>query len=83
MQALRAVGAGVLSLAQLGRGVPDLLIWHPAAGGYLLLELKDGSKPPSARRLTRDQEDWLAAWPGRVEVVTTVSEALRVIGATA
>ena len=44
-----------------------------------LVEVKDGRKPPSARRLTPEQEAWHAAWPGDVYVVTSVTEALAVI----
>lgn len=79
--ALRAVGAGVLSLAPLGRGVPDLLVWF--RGGYLLLECKDGAKPKSKRKLTPDQSEWLAQWPGRVEIVESPAEALLAIGVAA
>jgi hypothetical protein len=81
VSALRAAGAGVLSLAALGRGVPDLLIWY--RGGYLLLECKDGAKPPSHRKLTQDQQDWMAEWPGEVHVVLSPADALKAIGATA
>ena len=81
VSALRAVGAGVLSLAPLGRGVPDLLVWF--RGGYLLLELKDGAKPPSKRKLTQDQVDLLEQWPGRVEIVASPAEALAAVWAIA
>lgn len=78
--ALRAVGGGVLSLAALGRGVPDLLVSF--GGSLFLLELKDGSKPPSKRKLTKDQKDWIAQWPGCVAVVSSPAEALKAVGAT-
>jgi hypothetical protein len=60
--ALRSCGALVQSLADVGGGVPDLLIAH--RGRLLLLEVKDGSKPPSARRLTPDQQEWHDRWRG-------------------
>ena len=73
--ALRAIGASVQSLAATGKGVPDLLVgWH---GRTYLLEVKDGTLPPSARRLTPDQEAWHAAWSGSpVVVITCVNEAI-------
>jgi hypothetical protein len=43
-----------------------------------LLEVKDGAKPPSARKLTPEQEEWHRHWP--VAVVTSVDEALRAVG---
>lgn len=73
--ALQACGAQVLSLAQLGKGVPDLLVLH--AGRLILLEVKDGSKPNSARKLTPDQVEFHRLWP--VTVVETVDQAISVL----
>lgn len=73
--ALRAVGASVQSLAVCGGGVPDLLVG--LRGRTYLIEVKDGSKPPSARRLTPDEEAWHREWRGApVAVVKNVDEAL-------
>ena len=77
VEALRKVGASVQSLSAIGDGAPDLLIgWK---GHNLLLEVKDGTLPPSARRLTPDQEKWHAAWGGRVKVVKDTWEALEAL----
>ena len=62
VQALRQLGATVQSLAAIGDGCPDLLVGY--RGQTLLLEVKDGSKPPSARRLTPDQLAWHGKWQG-------------------
>jgi Holliday junction resolvase len=78
VEALRAVGCTVQSLAFAGKGVPDLLVGTDE--GNLLLEVKDGSLAPSARRLTPDQVQWHANWRGRVHVVTSIAEALAVVG---
>ena len=75
--ALRAAGATVESLHRVGGGVPDLLVGY--MGRNLLLEVKDGSKPPSARTLTPDQVRWHAAWKCDVYVVESVAEALAVL----
>jgi len=76
VKALRAVGALVQSLATVGGGCPDLLVcWQ---GELYLMEIKDGAKPPSARRLTPAEADFATRWP--VEVVCNVREALAVIG---
>lgn len=50
-------------------------------GANLLVEIKDGSKPPSARHLTVYESQWHQAWNGQVAVVNDVDEALRVLGA--
>jgi hypothetical protein len=80
IKALRACGATVQPLHTVGAGVPDLLVGY--RGKNYLLEIKDSSKPPSARRLTEDQIIWHVAWRGRVTIVTTINEALDAIGAT-
>lgn len=79
IRALRAVGATVQPLHTIGRGCPDLLVGYRSDNA--LLELKDGRKPPSARKLTPDEADWIGQWRGTVYVVTSVDEALRAIGA--
>lgn len=72
--ALRRVGCMVVSLAPLGNGVPDLLCAR--AGRMYLLEVKDGRKRPSARRLTDDEERFRATWPGHWALVENVNDAL-------
>lgn len=54
VQALRAAGAFVRSLAAVGDGMPDLLVTKNRQ--TLLVEVKDGKRPPSERRLTLDQQ---------------------------
>lgn len=78
VRALRDVGCSVQPLHAVGAGVPDLLVGRH--GTTYLLEVKDGRKPPSARRLTRDEAAWHRNWRGHVEVVTTPEEALRAVG---
>ena len=79
VSALRAAGASVQSLAGVGVGVPDLLVGYQ--GKTLLLEVKDGKKPPSERRLTEDQVKWHGAWRGGpLAVVDGVDAALRMLG---
>lgn len=79
--ALREAGATVQSLAAIGDGCPDLLVGYQ--GVTLLMEIKDGTKPPSARRLTPDQLAWHGAWRGGALSVVMDEEgairALRVI----
>jgi hypothetical protein len=77
--ALQAAGATVQSLAAVGQGVPDLLVGFQ--GKTLLMEVKDGQKPPSARRLTEDQLKWHGVWRGGpLAVVDGVDAALRALG---
>lgn len=76
--ALRAAGASVQSLAAVGKGVPDLLV--SIRGVNLLMEVKDGSRPPSERQLTKDQIKWHGSWNGPVCVVDGPEAALRALG---
>ena len=77
--ALRQIGASVQALHSVGSGCPDLAAGYRGANYFL--EVKDGSKPPSARSLTDDQKDWHRGWRGQVAVVRTVAEAFAAIGA--
>ena len=79
IKALRSVGAFVQSLAAVGKGVPDLLVGFK--GQTLLMEVKDGKKPPSAQKLTDEQLAWHGSWKGgALAVVDGPESALRMIG---
>jgi hypothetical protein len=70
--AFRKCGATVQPLHSVGQGCPDLLIGY--RGRNLLVEVKDGDLPPSARKLTPAQEEWHAAWRGTVLMVRHAEE---------
>jgi hypothetical protein len=75
--ALRAIGASVCSLARLGDGCPDLLVGLD--GVNVLLEVKDGAKPPSARGLTVREQEFIATWRGSIHVVVSPRDAVAVV----
>src|SRR5689334_3296462 len=52
--ALKRTGWCVISTADLGSGFPDIVA--AKAGVVKLIEVKDGKKPPSARKLTRPEQ---------------------------
>ena len=79
--ALRATGATVQVLSAVGQGCPDILVGY--AGSNILMELKDGDKPPSKRKLTEDEAAWHGRWRGQVCVVNSAAEALKVASLTA
>jgi hypothetical protein len=74
--ALRKFGAKVTPTHTVGQGFPDLVVAFN--GRTFLLEIKDGAKPPSARKLTPDQEKFHAAWTGEIHVVESIEQALAV-----
>jgi hypothetical protein len=77
VRALRAIGASVQDLSRVGGGMPDLLVGYH--GTNVLLEVKDGSKAPSARVLTPAQKLWKSKWGGTSLTVTSPEEAQRVV----
>ena len=77
--ALRAVGGSVVDLSSVGAGCPDVLCGY--RGVNYAVEIKDGAKVKSQRKLTPAQVEFHAAWRGQICVVETVDEALRAIGA--
>jgi hypothetical protein len=81
VRGLRAVGAEVLSLANLGKGAPDLLVCFRKV--WYVAELKDGSKSPSRRKLTAAETEWHQRFgqQASVHIWTSLDEALKTIGA--
>lgn len=77
VHALRCIGCSVQVLSTVGSGVPDLLVGFN--GLNILMEVKDGKKPPSARKLTADQVIWHGDWRGQVNVVESVEKAMAVV----
>jgi len=80
VKALRKVGCLVAITSALGDGFPDLVVaWKKS---IYLMELKDGSLPPSARKLTTAEQNFHERWAGYVHIVNSVDEALQLIGVT-
>lgn len=77
VKALRKLGASVQTLHEVGRGCPDILVGFRSSN--YLLEVKDGAKPPSKRKLTDDEMKWHAEWNGTVYVVESIEQAMEVI----
>lgn len=75
--ALRAVGATVVDLSAVGRGVPDLLVGF--RGQTYLLEVKNKL---GRNRTTADQEVFYEWWRGTPAVIVyTTDDALKAIDA--
>lgn len=67
--ALRAAGWSILHLHQLGHGAPDLLACKH--GVLALLEIK-----MPGEKLTPDEQEFHAAWPGEILIVFSEQEAV-------
>lgn len=79
VQAFRRLGCTVLDLSRLGSGCPDALVG--IRGRNYLVEIKDGSKPPSARKLTPDEEEFFREWRGFVMIVESLDDVERMVRA--
>lgn len=79
VKALRKIGAAVTPIHVVGKGVADLLVSF--RNEWFVLEVKDGSKPPSARELTADEREWIAAQRAIVAIVSSPEEAVRLVTA--
>ncbi len=84
VEALRKIGCRVQPLHMVGKGCPDLMV--SKAGRVVLMEVKDGSKPPSARKLTADEQAWHDLWSdvkaaGALVVVDSVQAAIDAVEA--
>ena len=75
--AFERLGCSVADLSPLGDGRPDLLIGF--AGLCLCVEVKDGSKPPSARKLTPDEERFRMDWKGGYRIVENIDHVLETV----
>ena len=71
---LRGIGATVQSLANVGGGVPDLLVGFRGTNYLMEVKAKRG-------KLTDPQVEWHDQWRGSVVIVRNLDEALKTIGA--
>jgi len=79
VEGLRDVGATVAHIHMVGKGMPDLICGFRKTN--YLIEIKDGNKPPSKRKLTPDEKEWHEKWKGQVSIAYSLDDALRIIGA--
>lgn len=70
-------GVTVKHTHMVGDGFTDVVIGFRRKN--YLLEIKDPSKPPSARRLTEDEKKFHEEWTGQIDVVETIDDVLRIL----
>ena len=80
VQLFRSLGCSVKPLHMVGDGFPDLAVG--CSGVNLLVEVKDGSKPPSARKLTDDEQVWHDEWRGQKCIVETDQDVINLVNKT-
>ena len=62
----------VFSTHMVGKGFPDIVVGY--RGINLLVEIKDGKKSPSQRKLTNDEMVFHRQWNGQVIVISCVED---------
>ena len=72
--AFRTLGCEVAHTHMVGKGFPDIVV---KCCGVRLVEIKDGAKPPSARKLTEAEAAFHETWP--VHIVETVGDVVRLV----
>lgn len=80
---LRAIGATVLHLHELGKGAPDILIGFRGANYLLEIKMKTAGILKvviTKSRLSPKQRDWHERWAGQVAVIWSIEEALDIMG---
>lgn len=61
-------------MSQLGKGAPDIACGFD--GETYFFEIKDGSKPPSKRKLTPDELEFMASWKGHYQVINCIDDII-------
>lgn len=81
-EALRKAGFVVVDTYNVGGGFPDLCVGivREQDTVTVLLEVKDGQKPESARQLKPDQRKFFRTFPGPKAIVYTPEEAVSLCG---
>lgn len=69
-------GVSVFSTHAVGHGFPDIVVGYK--GINYLIEIKDGAKPPSARKLTADEVKFHESWRGQIAVVNGIDDLMKI-----
>ena len=78
INALRKIpNLSVFSTHEVGKGFPDIVIGYK--GVNYLIEIKDGNKPPSARKLTDAELQFHSNWRGQIKIVNNLNEVLNLL----
>lgn len=75
--AFRKFGCSVLPLHTVGGGCPDICVGLKKKS--VLVEIKDGTKPPSARALTKDEQKFHDEWRGSLFIVESLSDVIALV----
>jgi len=77
VDAFRKLGCSVFHTHMVGGGYPDISVGF--LGATHLVEIKDGTKAPSAQKLTPAEMLFFAKWQGSAAVVNSVEAVQRLV----
>lgn len=67
----------VFSTHTIGKGFPDIVIGYK--GFNYLIEIKDGAKSKSQKKLTEAEEKFFFDWNGQVSIAENIDDILKII----
>lgn len=70
----RIPGVSVRSIHTIGQGIGDLILGYK--GKNYLIEVKDGSKSASRKKLTPDEERFHKEWTGQICIVENIDDII-------
>jgi hypothetical protein len=74
VKAFRQLGWVVAITSGLGNGFPDLVVSKRSVTA--VVEIKDGSQPPSKRELTPKEKHFRDSWPGLYAKVESIADVV-------
>ncbi|MEQ3658623.1 MAG: hypothetical protein ABNH21_06675 [Glaciecola sp.] len=74
VRAFRTLGFSVLDVAQL-KNCCD--IFAAKNGKTYAIEIKDGKKPPSARKLSDGEQSFMESWRGEWRLVESIEDVIK------
>lgn len=77
VQALKQQGCSVAITSSAHDGFPDLVVGYN--GITVLVEVKDGSLPPSKRRLTPKQVEFHNEFTGAIVILESIDDAVQLV----
>lgn len=78
----RKMGVSVWITSNVGGGGPDCVLGLLNGSGHkvnVMIEIKDGQKIPSKKKLTVAEEEFHANWRGDIRIIKSVDEAVSLV----
>lgn len=77
----RKMGVSVAVTSMVGHGFPDVCLGFDTPQGRvcLLVEIKNGKKPLSAQKLTKDEQEFFEKWKGQYDIVRNEVDAINLV----